>query len=92
MPYPVISGFMTGIGAIIILLQINPLFGHIAFGNIITTIKSYPETFTNVDYHCAFLGLLTLLIVFLRLKNIKYCTVFIIGIDNCDFDIFQRSF
>lgn len=70
-PYPVISGFMTGIGAIIILLQINPLFGHTAFGNIITTIKSYPETFTNVDYHCAFLGLLTLLIVFFTPKKIS---------------------
>ena len=26
-PYPVISGFMSGIGAIIILLQLNPLLG-----------------------------------------------------------------
>ncbi len=26
-PYPIISGFMCGIGVIIIILQINPLFG-----------------------------------------------------------------
>ena len=30
MPYPVISGFMSGIGAIIIILQIGPLLGHAA--------------------------------------------------------------
>ena len=28
MPYPVISGFMTGIGCIIIILQVGPLLGH----------------------------------------------------------------
>ena len=28
MPFPVVSGFMSGIGCIIIILQIAPLFGH----------------------------------------------------------------
>ena len=27
-PYPVVSGFMSGIGAIIIILQVAPLLGH----------------------------------------------------------------
>ena len=33
MPYPVISGFMSGIGVIIILLQLGPLLGHPAKGD-----------------------------------------------------------
>ena len=32
-PYTVISGFMSGIGVIIIILQIGPLFGHAAPGS-----------------------------------------------------------
>ena len=34
-PYPVISGFMTGIGIIIILLQIYPMLGHSAPSEVI---------------------------------------------------------
>ena len=34
-PYPVISGFMNGVGVIIIILQINPILGH-------PTLSSYP--------------------------------------------------
>lgn len=41
MPHPVISGFMSGIGVIIILLQIYPLLGH-------PSPKSIPAVFTNL--------------------------------------------
>ena len=32
-PYPVISGFMNGVGIIIILLQLNPLIGYSSVSN-----------------------------------------------------------
>lgn len=38
MPYTVISGFMSGIGVIIILLQIGPLFGLSSAGGVIASL------------------------------------------------------
>ena len=40
-PYPVVSGFMSGIGGIIILLQIYPFFGQ-------TSPKKVLDVFTNI--------------------------------------------
>ncbi len=69
-PYPVISGFMSGVGAIIVLLQINPLFGHDAYGNVLQTVKSYFHILQNVNPQCLILGILTLLIVYFTPKKI----------------------
>jgi SulP family sulfate permease len=41
-PYPVVSGFMSGIGVIIILLQVFPLMGH-------PSPKTIPAIFTNIQ-------------------------------------------
>lgn len=63
-PYPVISGFMNGVGIIIIILQINPLLGHAAMSN---TIESIEYTFLNlasINYDALLIGVLTLAIVF----------------------------
>lgn len=65
MPHPVISGFMSGIGVIIVLLQIYPLMGHAA-------PKSIPEVFTNlatplaaINWAAVALAVGTLLIIYL---------------------------
>ena len=42
-PYPVISGFMCGIGVIIIILQINPFLGVDGFSSIIYTLTHLLE-------------------------------------------------
>ena len=63
-PYPVISGFMNGVGIIIIILQINPMLGHAAMSN---TIESIEYTFLNlasINYDALLIGVLTLAIVF----------------------------
>ncbi len=68
-PYPVISGFLNGIGVIIIIMQLNPLIGCPIMSNTITSIGAL---FTNVhiiNFQALFLGLLTLLIVFLIPKK-----------------------
>jgi SulP family sulfate permease len=65
MPYSVISGFMSGIGVILIILQLSPLLGHSApAGGVIGTLSAIPDTLLNIDFSELFLGLLTLAILF----------------------------
>ncbi|MEM9977682.1 MAG: SulP family inorganic anion transporter, partial [Cyanobacteria bacterium P01_D01_bin.2] len=64
MPYTVISGFMSGIGVIIILLEIGPLLGHETHGGVVDAVRQYPAVLSNIDPIATGLGLLTLLIVF----------------------------
>lgn len=66
MPYSVISGFMSGIGVILIILQLSPLLGHAApSGGVIGTLSTLPDTLSNLDIKELFLGLLTLVVLFL---------------------------
>lgn len=66
MPYSVISGFMSGIGVILIILQLSPLLGHQApSGGVIGTLAELPSTIMNVQFGELFLGILTLAILFL---------------------------
>ena len=63
-PHPVVSGFMTGIGVIIILLQISPFFGEAIIANPLQVIQLLPEIFINLEYHALELGVLVLLQVY----------------------------
>ncbi|KII77511.1 SulP family inorganic anion transporter [Vibrio renipiscarius] len=65
MPYSVISGFMSGIGVILIILQLSPLLGHAApSGGVMGTLSALPDTLANIKFSELFLGLLTLGILF----------------------------
>nr|WP_198551562.1 SulP family inorganic anion transporter [Moritella sp. Urea-trap-13] len=65
MPYSVISGFMSGIGVILIILQLSPLLGHAApSGGVVGTLSALPDTLANVSFSELFLGLLTLAVLF----------------------------
>ncbi|MGB0712190.1 MAG: SulP family inorganic anion transporter [Gammaproteobacteria bacterium] len=64
-PYPVISGFMSGIGVIIILLQVGPLLGFAGEGNVLQAALAIPAQLLSPDPTALALGLLTLAIVFL---------------------------
>ena len=64
MPYTVISGFMSGVGFIIILLQIGPFLGHQASANVVESVSKFPEFFSNANSAAVILGVLTLAIVF----------------------------
>ena len=63
-PQPVISGFMTGIGVIIILLQLGPLLGHPATGAPLLALQALPHMGANPVWPALWLGLLTLAIVY----------------------------
>ena len=65
MPYTVISGFMSGIGAIIIAIQIAPLLGHEGSAGVVASIQALPSVLFDPNPGAAGLGVLTLAIVFL---------------------------
>lgn len=70
-PYPVISGFMNGVGAIIIIMQLNPLLGLQPFSNTIESIKNLFLTLHFINFDAFILGLLTLIIIFCTPKAIN---------------------
>ena len=63
-PYPVISGFMNGIGVIIILMQLNPLIGCPVMSNTINSIGAFFHNLHNINTDALLIGGLTLAIVF----------------------------
>lgn len=64
-PYPVISGFMSGIGIIIIVLQINPFLGFSSDSSIIHILLSLPANFAHINKDALILSCITLAIMFL---------------------------
>ncbi|MFT5296841.1 MAG: SulP family sulfate permease [Colwellia sp.] len=65
MPYTVISGFMSGIGVILIILQLSPLLGHSApAGGVVGTLSELPSIIMNIKFSELFLGILTLGVLF----------------------------
>lgn len=64
MPYTVISGFMSGIGFIILIIQIAPLVGHPIGPNVLTSLREIPAALAQPNWAATSIGILTLLIVF----------------------------
>ena len=62
-PYPVISGFMSGIGCIIIILQLAPFVGQVATGSPLKSLLALPALFNNIHSSALTLGLIALAIV-----------------------------
>ncbi len=72
MPYSVISGFMSGIGVILIILQIAPFLGHAApTGGVLGTVLALPELLATAKPPEMILGGITLAIIFLMPKKLK---------------------
>ncbi|HIK54192.1 MAG TPA: SulP family inorganic anion transporter [Synechococcales cyanobacterium M55_K2018_004] len=72
MPYSVISGFMSGIGVILIILQIAPFLGQPSpKGGVLGTLQSLPQLINNISLPETALGVLTLAIIFLMPSKLK---------------------
>ncbi|MCW4631682.1 SulP family inorganic anion transporter [Marinomonas rhodophyticola] len=70
MPYSVISGFMSGIGIILIILQIAPFLGHPSpSGGVMGTLSALPNLILNLKFSELFLGLLTVGVLFYLPKH-----------------------
>ncbi|MDF1882219.1 SulP family inorganic anion transporter [Sulfurimonas sp. MAG313] len=65
MPYPVISGFMSGIGGIIIIMQIFPLFGLVSPKGILDIMSSLPLILNQFNTQAFVLALATIAIIYL---------------------------
>jgi len=75
MPYSVISGFMSGIGVILIVLQIPSILGQVApKGGVVGTLTNIPSLISQASIPDVILGSLALAIIFLVPSKLKrYC-------------------
>ena len=72
-PYPVVSGFMTGIGAIIIILQVGRLLGHEPPAGTLPALTFIPSALQDINFNALAVGLTTLFIaLFWPAKFAKY--------------------
>lgn len=63
-PYPVVSGFMTGIGVIIFVVEINPFFGLKARGDVLAAVGDIPAIFGNYNVNAILVGVITLATIY----------------------------
>ena len=70
-PYPVVSGFMSGVGLIIVILQLFPFAGLDSAKSTVTVIQNFPSLFTEANVYALILGAITIAIYFLFPKITK---------------------
>lgn len=71
MPYPVLSGFMTGIGVIIIVFQLFPIMGEPSPQGTFAVLKEFIPALGTMNLTALFLGLGTIGIIYLLPKLTK---------------------
>lgn len=64
-PYPVISGFMSGIGVIVVLLQLPVLFGYAAVSKPLDGIRTLPAAVSATNAAALGLALGTIAVIYL---------------------------
>ncbi len=70
-PYPVISGFMSGVGLIIIILQIFPFLGLDSAKSTLKVMADLPRLFSDFNWQALVLGGMTVVIYYLFPKITK---------------------
>ncbi|MEM9545348.1 MAG: SulP family inorganic anion transporter [Bacteroidota bacterium] len=65
MPYPVLSGFMAGIGVIIISVQLFPMLGYDSPKGFLNIITQIDVPLSNINYQSLMLGSITIGIIYL---------------------------
>ena len=71
MPYPVVSGFMSGIGVIIIVLQIFPFLGHTSPKKILDIFSDLTSILGDINYSSVALSVATIATIYLFPKITK---------------------
>ncbi|MEM1215770.1 MAG: SulP family inorganic anion transporter [Bacteroidota bacterium] len=64
-PYPVISGFMSGVGLIIVILQLFPFAGLDSAKSTVAVIQDLPRLFSDMNFMALLLGGITVAVYFL---------------------------
>jgi sulfate permease, SulP family len=70
-PYPVVSGFMSGIGVIIIVFQIFPLMGLASPKSIVEVFKQLPTGLQNINIEAALVAGATITVIYIFPKFTK---------------------
>ena len=70
-PYPVVSGFMSGIGAIIIILQAFPFMGQVSPKSIVEVFKQLPTGLQNINLEAVLVAGATITIIYIFPKISK---------------------
>ena len=70
MPYPVISGFMTGVGCILIIMQLDPLLGYPSQQSVINALSVLPSDLLKPNFQPLLIGMLSLAMVFFMPRRI----------------------
>ncbi len=61
-PYSVISGFMSGIGVIVMAAQVLPFLGGVnVSGGLLNSIQAWPEAISSANWHALAVGFISLL-------------------------------
>lgn len=63
-PYPVVSGFMSGVGLIIVILQLFPFVGLISPKSTWLVMQDLPRLFTEFNWQALALGGLTVIVYY----------------------------
>ena len=72
MPYSVVSGFMSGIGIILIILQFGPLLGQAApTGGVIPVLENIPQLLAGTQIPEVILGIITISVLFFMPARFK---------------------
>ncbi len=70
-PYPVVSGFMSGVGLIIIILQLFPFTGLVSPKSTIAVMQDLPRLFTEANVQALILGAITVAVYYVFPKITK---------------------
>ena len=70
-PYPVVSGFMSGIGGIIILLQIYPFFGQTSPKKVLDVLTNIVDVIPIINWEAMIIASSTIAIIYLFPKITK---------------------
>ncbi len=70
-PYPVVSGFMSGVGLIIVILQLFPFAGLDSAKSTVAVMQDLPRLFSEANLNALLLGGITIVVYFLFPKITK---------------------
>ncbi|MGF1523133.1 MAG: SulP family inorganic anion transporter [Leptolyngbyaceae cyanobacterium] len=72
MPYTVISGFMSGIGIILVILQLAPFLGQASpAGGVVGTLRAIPDLLTSIQPAETALAIITVAIIWFMPSRFK---------------------
>lgn len=64
-PYPVVSGFMSGVGVIITIIQIGPFFGLKGYGDVDEALMHFLDIPKEFNLQATLIGVLAVIIIYL---------------------------